>query len=621
MKKIFIFAAILGGVMVVMAGAGLAVFILTFDADQYRPMVVRKIEETIGKPVDLKFLSLTWRNGLALRLDQLAIYGDESKQGQPVIRFDEASAHLQLLPLLRRQVEFDSIRLDHPYVHLIRQPDGDVVIAGLDEISPKPDAQQIPAKQPSLAAAGAVSAVLPLWINALNVEGGKILLSDRMRQFASDVEINDFDIALKDVSFTRPIVIDAKAAAFSEKQNLSFTGRLRYDLQHQAADLNEARLESDLGLLDVPKIFQALPSLRELGIEQKLAGDLSIDFQSLRFDSEGLKEFAAQARLQNGRVVFKQIASPIENIALQMDITLQRVQLKHFSADCAGGTVTALGAVEHVETHPDIAFELAAQQLKLDALSPQAEAEEPQLRGIFSGSFQGTARGKDALQISQTLAGQGRVGITQGVLVNVNILQEVFRNLSSIPGLVEKLRARLPESYQAKFDAKDTMLQPIDLPFVVNQGTVFIDRLQIATDSFQVTGVARIGLQGTVDSQMMLVMDPDLSDAFIRSVNELEYLANPQGQLQIPVRVTGTLSKPRVLPDITYVASKLAVSKTQEVLAKLLEKKLKKEGEQQTPPPSEPPKIPKTRTLLGQLLESALEGTPQGTPEDSKTTT
>ena len=98
--------------------------------------------------------------------------------------------------------------------------------------------------------------------------------------------------------------------------------------------------------------------------------------------------------------------------------------------------------------------------------------------------------------------------------------------------------------------------------------------MRIETDSFALTSTGRAGLDGTLNVQAMVSIDPELSMALIKSLNELQYLADAQGSLNIPVVVGGSVAHPTVQPDVHYVASKLIQQKAQELIGGWLEKAL-----------------------------------------------
>ena len=103
----------------------------------------------------------------------------------------------------------------------------------------------------------------------------------------------------------------------------------------------------------------------------------------------------------------------------------------------------------------------------------------------------------------------------------------------------------------------------------------------------------------------MLRIDPELSAAVIRSVQELQPLTDAQGRMELPVVMQGRLPGVTVLPDVQYVASRVVATKAQELLGGLLQRALERRDgtPANAPPSSESPAPPSsTRQLLEQLI-------------------
>ncbi len=219
---------------------------------------------------------------------------------------------------------------------------------------------------------------------------------------------------------------------------------------------------------------------------------------------------------------------------------------------------------------------------------PSVGPNEAQVLGQLTMSFQGSASGLAWRQVSQTLSGTGRLQVKDAVIVNLNILREVFGRLSILPGLMERLQARLPASYQAKLSARDTNFQPIDLALTAAGGQVQCRELRLTAGTFELAGAGAVGLDGGLTSQLMLRMDPELSAAILRSVKELQSLTGADGRMALPVVLQGTLPRVAVIPDVQYVASRVVTTKAEEFVGNLLQKILEKQGLPATHPKESP---------------------------------
>ncbi|MBI3252497.1 MAG: hypothetical protein HYZ52_04180 [Candidatus Omnitrophica bacterium] len=100
MKKIFwIFSVFL---LILAAGA---VFISTFRLDRLKPLFLKKIEEAVGRPVTIDHIRLSWRGGLGLGLENLAV--------PPVFRADRLSLLAKWSSLGKENIELESVYLEN----------------------------------------------------------------------------------------------------------------------------------------------------------------------------------------------------------------------------------------------------------------------------------------------------------------------------------------------------------------------------------------------------------------------------------------------------------------------------------------------------------------------------
>ena len=578
-------------VFFLVAGIALAFFIATFNADRYRPLLTQKLEETFGSPVRLDHLSLAWHGGIALDLKGLAVYSDSLKK-EPALELERASATLELFPLLQRKIQIGLISLLRPRLEIIRDAEGNFALKGIQPPSRK---AAPPSAKGNKTVASAAQASLALLIGAIQVEDGEILLSDPTSTPPFETRIRDLDLVLKDISLTQPLSVDLRAALFGKEQNAHLTGELLLPGLHGKGQLNHFHLEIDLSRLG--------PDILPSGVA--LTGKLEAHLEPLALDPQGIEDLAADFRLNGGKVSVSGLKSAFENVTLEAVVKKERVEMDRLSAEFAGGNLTVNGSATRLAAVPLTSFKASLEGVKLSQLLPSSRPGNPEWRGNLSGNFEGTLLGKTASQISTSLAGQGQISVREGVLVNFNLLREVFQRISIVPGLVEKLLSRLPEDYKDKFAKRDTEFEPIELSFVVRNGVLLLNPFQVVADTFQLEGSGSLQGDGNLGLQTLLRIDPELSLAIIQSVNELQVLADAQGQLEIPVRIQGILPEVRVRPDLRYVASRLVTTKAEEWIGGLLQKNAEKK---ETTPQGEPaPQETQPATTYGDLLGGLLK--------------
>ncbi|MBI3616195.1 MAG: AsmA family protein [Candidatus Omnitrophica bacterium] len=473
MKRLLLFI----GVVFILAAAAVAVFIATFNADLYRPLLVNKLQEALGVPVKLERISLGWRGGIALSLKKLAvypepkgIYADLSRRAEPSVQIEEISLLVRPLPLLKKRLEIASVALIQPRVHLSRGAGG-----------------------------------------AFQVEG----------------------VNLPGIS--RPNGLEMTEAVAS---------------QSASAASPSASAASQPGPAPSNSPTAVSLSIDRVQVEQ---GTVRVSDSSLKPPGEWI----------------------LEQVALEAVVKPDRIDLRNFSAEIGGGKITVSGKAEGLKSQPRVEFNAAADGLALQKFLPASEGE-PHLSGELSASFQGTVQGSTPDAMLSSLSGNGKVRIAHPVLVNLNILREVFSRISIVPGLEEVLQSRLPESYRDKLNSRDTVFEPIDLPVTAAQGALQFQNLRLATDTFVLTGAGRLGMDRALSSRMQLKIGPELSAAILRSAKEFQALAGPDGRIEFPVMAEGILPRVTVLPDVSYLASHLIVHRAEDLLGGLLEKMLEK---------------------------------------------
>lgn len=113
MKKILIAFFII----ILIATAALLVFVATFDANRYKSTVEEQISQAIGRPAEIGSLSLKFRNGLALQVDQFKLGQPQSPEAQQIsFQAERFFLNLETAPLLRKEIQISEVLLESPKV-------------------------------------------------------------------------------------------------------------------------------------------------------------------------------------------------------------------------------------------------------------------------------------------------------------------------------------------------------------------------------------------------------------------------------------------------------------------------------------------------------------------------
>jgi hypothetical protein len=268
----------------------------------------------------------------------------------------------------------------------------------------------------------------------------------------------------------------------------------------------------------------------------------------------------------------------LQDLNLKAAVSPSRLHLKRLTGRLEDGTFSLAGTVEQPLREPEVSLQAKAERIPVGSLLPATEPGAPRLQGRLSGAFAVGMKGKD-------LSADGQVRLEEARLENLNILREVFARLTLLPGLVEALLARLPESYRQKLEERDTVFKPIQIQIRAQGEEVSLEGVYVATDSFELGGSGRLRLtDSTLVFPARIRVEPQLSAAMIQSVEELKFLADDAGRIELPIVIQGRLPQVAVLPDLEYVARQLISSKGQELVGDLLRRLFDKGKEEEEKP-------------------------------------
>ncbi len=259
MKKFLIVLLIL----VVLAVAALGIFLATFDADRYRPLVVEQLQKALGTPVSLEHLSLEWHHGVALQAEGLRIQDPASPSGQPLAEVEDAQALVKIGPLLQKKIEIASVLLDRPRIRVTRDAQGKINATGLaPAAAPAAAAQQPAAQQP--AAGGQAPEPIAFSIARFEIRNGELTWQDAAVTPPMEVRVKAIRVVITDIAPGQPLTIQADAAVGADLPNAHVHGRVTLPDQRQAGRIDGLSVEiTDLPIQEVaPRPKPGEPTVR-----------------------------------------------------------------------------------------------------------------------------------------------------------------------------------------------------------------------------------------------------------------------------------------------------------------------------------------------------------------------
>jgi len=328
--------------------------------------------------------------------------------------------------------------------------------------------------------------------------------------------------------------------------------------------------------------------LRGLDIKgQFRAGEKSPEFQgTLRSTDGSLRDF------------------DYKNLAADLTLQNQIATLTKLSLNAFDGAYDGSGRYDMREPeNPKFDFRSVIRGMDLKTmLASQSPGSEKRIEGKLDANLTLAGAGKQWDVVKKQLRGDGRVDVRDGVIKDVNIADEVLKSVTGIAGLSNFISPRVRERHPSLFSTTDTKFDKLGGSVVIADGVARSDDLAIQARDYAMLGKGTYSLDNDLDFTATLVASRDLSDDVISDLREAKYLANQEGKIEIPFRLTGSLPRVKPKPDGEFITRALSRA----VVGKGLEKIFGKDKDKSLPPGVTP--TPDMKHPERELLKKGLEG-------------
>ncbi|MEA2679978.1 MAG: AsmA protein, partial [Candidatus Binataceae bacterium] len=287
-----------------------------------------------------------------------------------------------------------------------------------------------------------------------------------------------------------------------------------------------------------------------------------------------------------GPVVDGQITSSAGNLAgvayqnLNLNASLEgkharvlSLKIKAFSGD-----VVATADVRFEPAAPfnaSISFTNLNVQQMLDAQKAKAAGI---VRGTLGGNMNVSAKIGTFDEMKPTMQGNGRLMLTNGKLVGVNIGGETLKKVQNLPAIGDLVPMAVVKNHPELFSNPDTDIQIASLTYVLAGPRITSHDIKVQTVDYNLLGDGWFDMDKNVDLAARIVLAPAFSKELIEQKQQVAYVANQDGQIDIPLQITGQLPKPSILPNVTELAQRAATHAAQAQGQKYIGKYLGKKG-------------------------------------------
>jgi AsmA protein len=335
------------------------------DVNRYRPQIEARLEEQLGRDISLGPMSLTLIP-LAFRVQNAVIAeSPEFPTGQPFARTDALYVQPKLWPLLRRDIQIDSLSLNRPSVELVRNKNGTWNFSTL--ATHKGDGQ-------------------PVSIDGVKIDDGQVAVTDMKRNTPRTV-YDHIDLLLRDFAPNKSFSIEGRAqVSGAGEQTIVFNGKAG-PLQHDG--MAGTPFDGNLQMNEVS--LQALQRALNVGVLTDSDGVLTGKAQISNKDGV----FASNGRLeaQNPRVRGVNIGYPITvDYKVQGNLNDETVQIVKGNLNLGKTPIAVKGQVNAKPTPAVIDLNVAASNASL--------AEAARLAAAFGVAFNSDTKADGVLDLS-----------------------------------------------------------------------------------------------------------------------------------------------------------------------------------------------------------------------------
>lgn len=509
MKKILIGIAVL----LVVALAGIGIFVATFDIAPYKGLIVSQLERMTGNKIEIGRLSLKWKDGLLLGAEDFKMYSGSGENRVVLLSFDRADALVEPASLLVRKVRIPS----------------------------------------------------------LDIHGGTARLRNMTGKVASDIVIHKIEAKVNDISADGQARFTANMAVASADRNLSLSGTAG-GFTSGSPFVRDCDIKTDLAMIDRNELERAFPDLQKLGVKPTLAGELAVNIRELELSEGKVSKLSADIALSDGKVAVAQLKVPIEKINLSASAEGSSVTVDSFSAELAGGSLNFSGRFDDIFVSPKTAFRTTVAVPDVRSFMAAVLEQGRNINGNVRITFDGSMTGLSWNDISTTLAGSGEFYMERGVVMNNNIMNQTLGSLTLFPGLDTMVRGYVPQPIQQAFSNNDTVIEPLRQPYTIEKGYIMIPGLDLRTDTFDLRGDAKSSLTGDISGSGMIRFAQGVSDGMLKAVPEMQYITDSQGMVEFPITFKIGTDGFKVFPDMKYIGTKIAVQKAGDTVAGFIQK-------------------------------------------------
>ncbi len=324
-KKILI---ILAAIFFVFIGASV-IFVLTFDVNRYKGIIIKKISHAIEKDITLDRISLDFSHGLGCRVDGLALKEKNTGWDDAWLKARTAQISVRILPLFKKDVQVERIEIEGLDLKLN------------DEFLRHPT-------QPPDSSQGELD-TSPLALGALKFLARVIVVKDSVITYMpieseNTIKLGISILMLNNVSLFGPVQVNAVLSTVDKgKDNIVVKCIVFPELSNKAPYIKTLDLKLDVGGLDLPRFLRTIgyTQAAEQLIDKEVRGIVIIRSEKLFLDPNKIFNSNISLRLSEFGTDAVPLKGGVKNLTLDAEISDRNLIIRNCSGLVGGGDISA----------------------------------------------------------------------------------------------------------------------------------------------------------------------------------------------------------------------------------------------------------------------------------------
>jgi len=495
--------------------------------DHYRPL----IEEALNRKITLEDIRLTIWPRLGARVAGFTVVEDPAFGSGPFASLASVEVGVKLMPLLSGKVEVEEITLREPLITVIKNKNGVLNASTLGRrgvaVPEKPSRAAVPSPD------GPLKILALPAVDRVSIVGGKVTYRDGSQSQPVEYALQDLEFVLQSVHLGESPTLHFATQVQPLNLRVSLDGT--FGPLKEATDLDAINLQLALGKTN-------------FAMTGKTAGQhMALTVTAPVIDTANLP-------------MTLPLQKPVEikEFRLAADLKGEEIRLSDLSFQLFEGKLAVQGGLVSGSAAPPFNGKLSLQGLQLGP-ALEAVAQTPvSVSGTAGVALAVKGQGFALAELTKALEGGGHVGVKDGKIEGVNLLQEAV-SILKVAGI-------------SIGEAKATAFSTIETDLAIKQGVVTLQNVLMDSHDFQATGGGAIGFDHAVNMTVNLRLSEALSQQ-IAGASPVARLAMKEGRLTLPLLIGGTLEAPTYgldMKGLTGKAQEQIQQKVQDAVGGLL---------------------------------------------------